>query len=538
MNTTPIARVLSENGRFCIFHSYAIKDTLRQRGYRYNPAARAWFKHTVPSKKEIDELSSQLHVRMDESVNKAINTKHTHGLSSSSLANTTCYTVTQLKHRINHLVKKGFHQDVGMSYAVRGEVQNAKIYKNRVFVDMAEASQVLTCCLDNNDEDKSYARGDTVTVHLRHAPSVWRRGNIGLVGESRHTDVHKNETGELMRERQNTWKRLQQASWIKAQQHLPLPATPKHICVITSQHSRAHHDFEHELMSRSYPCRVTVINVSVQGEHMVKSMCDALKQVRHMHHDDDVDVVVLTRGGGSVQDLRGFDNADVVKAVATCPHPVITAIGHHDDESLCDRVSSVRVKTPTAAATWIHTQWHTAFKALQHRLQACVATWQQRLQHMFITYWQDVKPKVDRVTRTALQQWRQTATAKWQRVQSVARGRLTQRRKSFKRIRMRLHTTANAVLQRRQQDYRKIRSRYKTWFTRDMSNLQHTVFADKDGYVLQTNAIAKHDVTPYTCTVLSLAGDKVGQWYLKPVMKPTPPPPPPLSPSHNNIHIS
>src|ERR1700748_437283 len=111
--------------------------------------------------------------------------------------------------------------------------------------------------------------------------------------------------------------------------------------------SAAEHDVTTVAAARWPAVRFAVRNTAVQGPTAVSQIVTAL---RELDSDDDVDVIVLARGGGSVEDLLPFSDETLCRAIAACRTPVISAVGHEPDNTRCDLVPDVRAATPTDAA--------------------------------------------------------------------------------------------------------------------------------------------------------------------------------------------
>ena len=126
----------------------------------------------------------------------------------------------------------------------------------------------------------------------------------------------------------------------------PLPLLPRRIGVVTGNDAAAKRDVVTTIRTRFPPAAVLVAETYVQGP---RAAAEIVAAIGALCEHEDVDVVVLTRGGGSFEDLLPFSDERVVRAVAECPVPVVSAVGHEQDTPLCDLAADVRASTPTAA---------------------------------------------------------------------------------------------------------------------------------------------------------------------------------------------
>lgn len=129
----------------------------------------------------------------------------------------------------------------------------------------------------------------------------------------------------------------------------PLPAYPNHIAIITSQSGAAFRDVLSVIERRFRGMRVTLLPVAVQGPDAESQILGALGRVGRL----DADLVLLTRGGGSLEDLYTFNSEPVARALANCPIPTVAAVGHETDFTIAEFVADLRAPTPSAAAELI-----------------------------------------------------------------------------------------------------------------------------------------------------------------------------------------
>src|SRR5438067_9641898 len=126
----------------------------------------------------------------------------------------------------------------------------------------------------------------------------------------------------------------------------PLPFLPRRIGIVTGNDAAAKRDLVTTIRTRFPPAAVLVAETYVQGP---RAAAEIVAAIGALCEHPDVDVVVLTRGGGSFEDLLPFSDERVVRAVAECRVPVVSAVGHEQDTPLCDLAADVRASTPTAA---------------------------------------------------------------------------------------------------------------------------------------------------------------------------------------------
>ncbi len=127
----------------------------------------------------------------------------------------------------------------------------------------------------------------------------------------------------------------------------PLPRLPRRVGLVTGKDAAAKKDVLTAITARFPPARLLVAETYVQGPRAAPAIADALRAISEA---PEIDVVVLARGGGSFEDLLPFSDERLVRAIAACPVPVVSAVGHEQDTPLSDLVADVRASTPTAAA--------------------------------------------------------------------------------------------------------------------------------------------------------------------------------------------
>ena len=154
--------------------------------------------------------------------------------------------------------------------------------------------------------------------------------------------------GEAALERKRSIERLTEGGYMEMQQELCLPPLPRRLAVISSKTAAGYGDFRRHLLENEagYAFSLDLFEAMMQGEKAPASITDAIEKASAGPYD----AILILRGGGSELDLACFDDYDLAVAIATCPLPIITAIGHDRDFHIADMVANRFVKTPTALA--------------------------------------------------------------------------------------------------------------------------------------------------------------------------------------------
>jgi exodeoxyribonuclease VII large subunit len=187
--------------------------------------------------------------------------------------------------------------------------------------------------------------GDRV-VALVH-PDFWERSGKTSMDV---LAIRKVGLGELLERIERLRQQLIKEGLTLAERKQPLPFLPNLIGLITGANSDAEKDVLQNAKARWPEVRFKVQHTPVQGD---KAAPEIIRAIELLDADPEVDVIVLARGGGSFQDLLVFSDEKVVRAVANCKTPIVSAIGHENDRPLTDEVADVRASTPTDAAKLI-----------------------------------------------------------------------------------------------------------------------------------------------------------------------------------------
>ncbi len=206
---------------------------------------------------------------------------------------------------------------------------------------------------------------DGLQVRVRGKASVYeQRGQLQLVAET----MEPVGTGSLQLAFEQLRDKLKAEGLFEAERKQPLPAFPRSVAVITSPTGAVIRDFLNIVNRRHSGLCVVVVPVAVQGDNAPYEIESAIEQVNQAGL---ADVIVLARGGGSLEDLAAFNSERVARAIVASGLPVVSAVGHETDFTIADFVSDLRAPTPSAAAELI--------TAAQHKVEELIASLENRL---------------------------------------------------------------------------------------------------------------------------------------------------------------
>lgn len=207
----------------------------------------------------------------------------------------------------------------------------------------ADLSVPVTCPRDVADRP-GLALTEGARVLVRARPDYYvARGSFSL----RATEIRAVGLGELLARIERIRSLLAAEGLFDVVRKKPLPFAPAVVGLITGKDSAAERDVLVTARRRWPAVRFAVAHCLVQGPSAAEDVIGALQR---LDRDPEVEVVVIARGGGSVEDLLPFSDEGLVRAIATCRTPVVTAVGHETDTTLVDHVADVRAATPTDAA--------------------------------------------------------------------------------------------------------------------------------------------------------------------------------------------
>ena len=263
------------------------------------------------------------------------------------------FTVGQFSAVVNQVLKQTFADGVW----VEGEVQGAKRPNPHMYFTLIENVDGKKAQLNinlfsgalRNVEAKLRNLGvelkDGLRVRLYGKPDYY--GPFGKLSLN-VSDVDTQFTaGDIAQQRAALLKKLLENGTTRRNKAKHVPLVPLRLGIISSSQAAGFADARQHLVDSGIGFSITMCDVRVQGEDAVPMIVGALKAFSRR---DDIDVVMLMRGGGSKSDLAAFDDERIAMAIAACSHPVFTGIGHEIDQSIADICAHTECKTPTACA--------------------------------------------------------------------------------------------------------------------------------------------------------------------------------------------
>jgi exodeoxyribonuclease VII large subunit len=251
------------------------------------------------------------------------------------------YTVSRLNQTARQLLEQGLPR-----IWLEGELSNlACPSSGHLYFTLKDSrAQIRGAMFRNRNQLLRFKPEEGMQVLVRCRVSLYEpRGDYQLIAES----MEEAGDGALQRAFEELKRKLDLEGLFREEHKLPLPALPRRIGVVTSPSGAAIRDVLSVLQRRFPAIPVLVYPVPVQGKDAGREIAAML---RHAGERADCDVLILTRGGGSLEDLWSFNEEVVARAIFDCPLPIISAVGHEIDFTIADLVADRRAATPSAAA--------------------------------------------------------------------------------------------------------------------------------------------------------------------------------------------
>lgn len=245
------------------------------------------------------------------------------------------YSVSEISKSLKSLIENNF------TYVeIIGEVSNLKkTASNHTYLNLKDEVNVLFCTIWSFNKNK-------IPISLKEGDKIIAKGKITAYGGgSRYQlnilGIQLEGSGNLLQELEKLKTKLKDFFV----QNRPIKKYPTSIGIVTSSTGAVIQDILHRIEER-YPIKIILSPTIVQGKTAAQDICRAIEKLQ----DKNIDTIIVARGGGSIEDLWCFNDENLVKTIFKSKIPIISAIGHETDFTLCDFASDLRAPTPTAAA--------------------------------------------------------------------------------------------------------------------------------------------------------------------------------------------
>lgn len=261
---------------------------------------------------------------------------------------------------------------------LRGEVSNFKVYPSGhlYFSLKDEASQIQAVCFRSAAQALKFRLEDGLQIIGHGRLEVYlRTGKYQVVFDQ----IEPAGLGALQKAFEQLKKRLAKEGLFDEARKRPLPKLPRVLGIVTSPAGAAVRDMIRTLRLHRARVRVLLFPAQVQGEGAAAQIAEG---VRVLSDRPEVDVIIVGRGGGSIEDLWPFNEEMVARAIAAAKKPVVSGVGHETDFTIADFVADVRAATPTAAAVLVARGWEDVGVRLQELSQGMLEQIEGRLMEM------------------------------------------------------------------------------------------------------------------------------------------------------------
>ena len=272
-------------------------------------------------------------------------------------------TVTALTRKVRGLLEDG----IGEVW-VEGEISNLRRQSSgHAYFTLKDSGSQIACVLfaGQTAQLRGMNFADGVHVQIQGSLTVYEpRGNYQIIVSR----IQERGVGALQAKFEELKRRLNEEGLFNPEKKRPLPKFPRRIGVVTSPTGAAIQDFLNVLHRRQKGIEVVIFPVRVQGKGAAAEIAEAIRLLGDASSIglEPFDVLVVTRGGGSLEDLWEFNEEAVARAVAASPIPIVSAVGHEIDFTLCDFAADFRAPTPSAAAELLSADSADLFDKFRH----------------------------------------------------------------------------------------------------------------------------------------------------------------------------
>ena len=281
------------------------------------------------------------------------------------------FTVSQLTSRIRDVVARQFRDVV-----VEGEVSNFKVYPSgHLYFTLKDDSSSLKAVMFNflGKYPDGFIKDGAAIICRGRVDVYEKRGEYRLLAD----EIEVKGRGLLQMRFELLREKLFKEGLFDSGRKLPLPLVPRRIGIVTSPAGAAIRDMLKIILGKYANVEVSIYPVRVQGEQACGEVVSAIE---HFNREKSVDVIILGRGGGSLEDLACFNEEDVARAIYASTIPIVSGIGHEIDFTIADFAADVRAPTPTAAADMVVREKRELVEMLRASQQRLLGAMRKRLE--------------------------------------------------------------------------------------------------------------------------------------------------------------
>nr|WP_330364781.1 exodeoxyribonuclease VII large subunit [Butyrivibrio sp. NC3005] len=263
--------------------------------------------------------------------------------------NKNVYSVAQ----VNLYIKDMFEQDFLLnSITVKGEVSNCKYHSSgHIYFTLKDSSGAINCVMfRGNRKGLSFELQEGQQVLVSGSVNVYIKGGSYQLYA---TSISQDGDGQLYEEFEKLKNRLEEQGMFALEYKQKIPRFIHTLGIVTASTGAAVHDIINITTRRNPHVQIILYPAIVQGEEAPASIIKGIETLSSMN----VDVMIVGRGGGSIEDLWAFNDENVAQAIFDCPIPIISAVGHETDTTIADFVADLRAPTPSAAAELAVFEW-------------------------------------------------------------------------------------------------------------------------------------------------------------------------------------
>ena len=265
-------------------------------------------------------------------------------ISSDMQNRTTIYTVSQ----VNSLIKEILENNLPSRLTITGEITNWSIARSgHAYFDLKDENALLpsVCWKSKLGKIKFEPENGLAVIAKGHIEVYSPHGKYQFYADS----MQPAGVGALQLAFEQMIKRLREQGLFDDAHKKPLPTYPERIGILTSESGAAVHDIQDSIHNRWPPAKLFLYPVPVQGEGAAEEIAAAIRDVNRRNKNLKLDILIVGRGGGSLEDLWAFNEEVLARAIFDSKIPIISAVGHEIDTTIADLVADARASTPTKA---------------------------------------------------------------------------------------------------------------------------------------------------------------------------------------------